>query len=283
MKTFGTKVDGIVPSNFAYIPKKKLIEYWQPNHSWTLTSSAGSSISADLTNFRTGKQAIRLTTTPTYQACSIDKNIIVDLLNKCLEIDMYIEDVSKLSLIYATLSPTTVFINYFVGTFPVENLKNVWNTLSFIINLFNKLGGTPPKVEDLANIKLIRLKIETKSVSDNREVSVTLDRMQIVDNPFSRAKVVLRFDDGHNTVYSEAKPAMDKYGFRGVVYAITSQHESSMPNRMTMVELYTLQNLGWVIASHTVNHLDLSLPSLTKEELSIILQNQKNGCLIRDS
>jgi peptidoglycan/xylan/chitin deacetylase (PgdA/CDA1 family) len=69
--------------------------------------------------------------------------------------------------------------------------------------------------------------------------------------------VILTFDDGYESQYSNAKPILDKYGFKATFY-IVCNYVGSGDNRMTWEEIKSLQQEGHDIASHTMNHDDLS-------------------------
>ena len=56
--------------------------------------------------------------------------------------------------------------------------------------------------------------------------------------------------------YSNAKPILDKYGFKATFY-IVCNYVGGGDNRMTWEEIKSLQQEGHDIASHTMNHDDL--------------------------
>lgn len=79
------------------------------------------------------------------------------------------------------------------------------------------------------------------------------------------AKVSFTFDDSLSSTYTNAMPALNKYGLKGTVYATTGCiGMTKAPNTcrantdatyMSWTQLKTLQSLyGWEIGSHTVTH-----------------------------
>ncbi len=75
--------------------------------------------------------------------------------------------------------------------------------------------------------------------------------------------IIIVFDDGHLTVYTEALSNMTQYGFKGVV-AIPTNRPDLLVNYMNWSHLQNLSNLGWQIASHSINgsrFLDQLIPS----------------------
>ena len=88
--------------------------------------------------------------------------------------------------------------------------------------------------------------------------------------------VILTFDDGYKSQYSNAKPILDKYGFKAT-FSIVCNYVGSGDNRMTWKEIKSLQQEGHVIASHTMNHYDLS--KLPPQEVEYEVAQSKQ-CLL---
>ena len=75
--------------------------------------------------------------------------------------------------------------------------------------------------------------------------------------PSNQKVVILTFDDGYKSQYSNAKPILDKYGFKAT-FSIVCNYVGNGDNRMTWEEIRSLRQEGHDIASHTMNHDDLS-------------------------
>jgi|SRR5918999_1224440 peptidoglycan/xylan/chitin deacetylase (PgdA/CDA1 family) len=88
--------------------------------------------------------------------------------------------------------------------------------------------------------------------------------------------VILTFDDGYKSQYSNAKPILDIYGFKASFY-IVCNYVGSGDNRMTWEEIKSLQQEGHDIASHTMNHDDLSTLPPEKVEYEV---SQSKQCLL---
>lgn len=88
--------------------------------------------------------------------------------------------------------------------------------------------------------------------------------------------VILTFDDGYKSQYSNAKPILDKYGFKATFYTVCN-YVGSGDNRMTWEEIKSLQQEGHDIASHTMNHDDLSELSIQEVEFEVAESKQ---CLL---
>jgi len=67
--------------------------------------------------------------------------------------------------------------------------------------------------------------------------------------------VVLTFDDGYTSFYTQAWPIMKEYGFTGTVYVVSSY--TGKYNYLTWEQMQTLNQAGIEIGSHTKNHIDL--------------------------
>lgn len=67
--------------------------------------------------------------------------------------------------------------------------------------------------------------------------------------------VVITFDDGWRSVYTEAFPVMQRYGFTGVAYLVTDTLGAS--KILDTEQLAEMIAAGWEIGSHTRTHLAL--------------------------
>jgi peptidoglycan/xylan/chitin deacetylase (PgdA/CDA1 family) len=88
--------------------------------------------------------------------------------------------------------------------------------------------------------------------------------------------VVITFDDGDITVFKEAYPIMEKYGFTGVAYIVGDRLEAD--GFMNVEQLQRLVKHGWEIGSHSMTHADLRIDYSTLHfegrESQILLEQQ---------
>lgn len=70
-------------------------------------------------------------------------------------------------------------------------------------------------------------------------------------------KIILNFDDGYESVYTNAFPVMKKNNIPGVVFVITNQLDRR--NHLSVKQLREMRNNGWEIGSHTVCHYNLEV------------------------
>ncbi len=80
--------------------------------------------------------------------------------------------------------------------------------------------------------------------------------------------VILNFDDGRKTQFTQAKPIIDKYGFKATFYVVC-KYLDNKKGYMNWTELETLYKEGHDIGSHTMNHANLSDSSKKSLEYQI--------------
>ena len=91
----------------------------------------------------------------------------------------------------------------------------------------------------------------------------------------TKGLITITFDDGYYNIYANASPLMETYGFKGVIFAITSTllSEGIFEGQKTMgiEEVMKLYLNDWDIQSHSVSHTNLAiLPTIQKmRELNI--------------
>ncbi len=74
--------------------------------------------------------------------------------------------------------------------------------------------------------------------------------------PLPERPIIITFDDGDITVYTEAFPVMKKLGFVGVNYLVSNYLNT--PGYMTTEQLKEMAAAGWEAGSHTISHKDLT-------------------------
>ena len=87
-------------------------------------------------------------------------------------------------------------------------------------------------------------------------------------NTANNKAVILNFDDAYKSQYTNAKPILDKYGYKATFYIICN----NVGNRWTTLDwedITALYNDGNDIGSHTMNHVDLSKTSKKETQFEI--------------
>lgn len=97
---------------------------------------------------------------------------------------------------------------------------------------------------------------------------------------FNRALVSVTFDDAWASIYTNGLPVMKKYGIKSTQYLLTG--ETSDPSYMTLNMMKAFRDNGHEIASHTVDHPDLTTLSTSAmlKELSQSKQWLQNKLLV---
>jgi len=72
--------------------------------------------------------------------------------------------------------------------------------------------------------------------------------------PLPPRPVVISFDDGDESVYANAYPIMQAYGFAGVLYLVLAYMESGSQGYMDAGQIQTMIASGWEIGSHSMTH-----------------------------
>jgi hypothetical protein len=131
----------------------------------------------------------------------------------------------------------------------------------FILNLVDAtINGSP----DLANMTRFKVRSTASSIGSHKY------RVSQTYNYKRQGVVTLWFDDGHNTVYTAAKPAMDTYGFKGVQAIIGSRiGRPDLSNYQTATQLAAMQTAGWEHCNHSYNHVKFGDTTVEKAEISI--------------
>jgi len=102
-----------------------------------------------------------------------------------------------------------------------------------------------------------------------------LDAQTAIGNTNDKKIVILNFDDGRKSQFTEAKPILDKYGFKATFYVVCG-YLGNKPGYMNWTEVKQLSAEGHDIESHTMNHRNLSDSSKKSLEFQI---GESKACL----
>ena len=245
---------------------KEVVLSFEEMRNWKKSSQTGTMEEDNST--KPGEKLLKLATKK--GECWADTTKTANLANFNIVLDFYVHDVTKLSEIHLLMDTSSDWSSYVGYNIVAGNLYNGWNHIFLIPKVFYRLGKNPPSDSQLVNIKRWRIKVVG---IPGEECVVSFDRLYAITKSSSKGKVTITFDDGFETVYSEAKGMMDEYRFPGVAYVITDLVGTE--NRMTIGQLKVLQELGWDIASHSKSHQDLTSQQLTQQEIKEELLGSK--------
>jgi len=77
--------------------------------------------------------------------------------------------------------------------------------------------------------------------------------------------VVITFDDGDQSVYTQAFPVMREFGFTGVAYLVANY--VGVDGYMTVDQLKEMAAAGWEMGSHSMTHSDLTISQRVEWEV----------------
>jgi peptidoglycan/xylan/chitin deacetylase (PgdA/CDA1 family) len=121
------------------------------------------------------------------------------------------------------------------------------------------------------------------NVNDNIDANDNNDDNVDVSNPSSDSSgdntpkaVILNFYDNDIGQFTNAKPILDKYGFKGTFFIVCRWASSDNPGRMTWNEITQLYREGHDIESHSTSHKVLSKLSASDLDYQV---GQSKQCL----
>ena len=108
--------------------------------------------------------------------------------------------------------------------------------------------------------------------SGYRTVTMAQAEEMLKEKKIPAKTIVLTFDDGYTSVFNQAWPIMQEYGFTGTVYVCTSFIGRS--NYLNLDQIKQLQAAGIEIGSHTKNHISLKEASYEQQVQEIMVSKQ---------
>jgi peptidoglycan/xylan/chitin deacetylase (PgdA/CDA1 family) len=108
----------------------------------------------------------------------------------------------------------------------------------------------------------------------SQSIPFSVPKSKSINTATNRA-VVLTFDDGYKSQYTNAKPILDKYGYKATFYIVCNYAEKN--GRLKWEDITALYNEGHDIGSHTMNHADLSQTSKKETRYEI---GESKQCLL---
>lgn len=236
-----------------------LFEDFETLTGWTSSGGTGGveATALDTTpgHFTQGSSGIKLTTNGNGASNRYITKTIARTFDQdgFMQLDIYVDDVTKMTNITVYLSEDSGFVAYESQTVSASILRNGLNRVPLRRDNWTAHGGS-----SWSNQK-IRMRFRVDSPTDN-SCSVTFDNFII--GIYHRPKFIFRFDDSWADHINRAKPVMDLYGFKGSDMVISSKVGTG--NYMSLANLRTLVSAGWSLHVHTDTHTDLS--TLTKEQ-----------------
>ncbi len=125
---------------------------------------------------------------------------------------------------------------------------------STTVLIYHKIGDnrTPS-----TNVSIIKFKKQMQYLHDEGYKVLSLKTLiQMMKNNITlpRKSVVLTFDDGYKTVFTNAFPVIQKYGYPITVFLPTEAIEKKYPDYMSMKQIKIMMKYGVDFESHSYSH-----------------------------
>lgn len=85
----------------------------------------------------------------------------------------------------------------------------------------------------------------------------TIDQPPAAFKPLDEPVITVTFDDGRESVYTNALPVLQRYGIHTTQYIISGVLDN--PLYMSIKQIQSMQKAGHEVGAHTVSHTDLTM------------------------
>ncbi len=211
---------------------------------WTRSYGDSSSPSWDTINFLQGTGGVKIrsrdaVTTRIYT----EHDTVWNLTEKVVAFDFYIDDIDAFDYSIIRFWESTLSNNTYINTatYYQTNFVTGWNTIILAKSDFKLSGGAV----NWNNIKRVSFDVASNA---GKNVEVTIDNIRYYNQADSGA-IIISFDDGHISTWSEGYTYMRNNGLCGVASVIAGSVPDT--NSETMIGLNNLKTMeGWDIVSH---------------------------------
>jgi hypothetical protein len=252
----------IAPSRTGPAWRKASISHiFQPGHGWTAQGAASSNLN-NTAAFVRGTQCASITTDTVGGSANLRKYGMspMDLTGKMLRLICRIDDVSKIANLNVFVG-TSSMTNYYrwrlwevAGTSQLGS-PGEWITLTFGWSSVNAASGSYSiSATGVPSTTAGFTDLQVQAIATNGN-AFTLDvqAVEVIDatsTTFPNGVVSVVFDDGADSIWNYARPAMDTYGFQGTNYVIVGNLGAA--SVMTAEQNRQLQDFsGWEIGLHS--------------------------------
>lgn len=180
-------------------------------------------------------------------------------------------------IITAVIIMTSVISLYFPKKtyFQTSILQKSWETLWIPVLVYHHIGTPPKHFSNAAKSLFIEpawLEKHLQYLQENNFQTVNFSDVAAYFNqgialPLDRGKqpVIISFDDGWKTAFSEALPLLKKYGMTGTMFLPTNLLGKGI--YMNWEQVKKLHGAGMEIGSHSLSHPYLTKSQRAKEEI----------------
>lgn len=203
--------------------------------------------------FMTGTGAIKIVTPADLSSpAGMRKNLTTqDWTNKCVKMWIKADDWAKLSVTYLEISTSgTTYASFFRASLgPLMSYREQWSGqwIELVIpqSRFTVGAGTP----SWATVGSLRVKAYGTTGNSG---TIYIDEIAAVNNA-KQPIISITFDDGHVSQFTNARPILDKYGYRATNYTIPNY--IGVQNYMSQAQTDQLAATGWDVSGHHETNL----------------------------
>lgn len=124
-------------------------------------------------------------------------------------------------------------------------------------------------IEDVtADLDLSRIEQAQISlwVGDDASGTIIIDELFLVPRP-DTGKVLIQFDDGYETDYTEAFPILERYEYPATTFV--NPEYVGTERSLSLEQIYELDAAGWCVSSHAYEHSRLAKQNKQEQEAQI--------------
>jgi peptidoglycan/xylan/chitin deacetylase (PgdA/CDA1 family) len=223
-------------------------------HGWVKRTGDTGTVADDTTVFTEGSQSISLLTSGTASASTTAVSPVLaptlDLTQNSLVFKIRVDQWANLGTLFflasndasAALSTTRAIVSVaFAGSLLAADGEFAW------IGVNPGDWATAGGFSAVTMSAVSRIAVQAQQGSGSA-VQVNLQQVWTRPAPTTPATIIT-FDDGYGSQYTNAKPYMDKYGFRGVLFPIRDLISGS-GTYVTIPQLQAFYDSGWDIVAH---------------------------------
>jgi peptidoglycan/xylan/chitin deacetylase (PgdA/CDA1 family) len=171
-------------------------------------------------------------------------------------------------LILSALSLNSVIVIFAKGAKQHSNVK---------IHPDNGIPGTHiPKGKKTSSLSSTKPRSHHQSSPFSSVISSVPQNIPGSNSGTNNKVVIINFDDGWKSQFTLAKPILDSFGFKATFFVVCNYVEKGASSRMDWQDISQLQNEGYDIESHTMDHKDLTTLSLDQVNYEV---GQSKQCL----
>jgi hypothetical protein len=234
---------------------------FQTGHGWSANGAASSNLN-NTSAFVRGTQCASITTDTAGGSANLRKFAMsaMDLTNKMFRVIFRVSDMSAVSS-----------LNFFAGTSSMANnfkwrlnpvtatsqigSSNEWITATFGWSSLNAAAGSysvgstgvPSTTTGFTDLQVQAIANNGQSFTMDVQAVEILDATSVT---FPSGVISIVFDDGADSIYNLARPAMDTYGFQGTNYVIVGNLGTATV-MTTQQNKYLQDYSGWEIGLHS--------------------------------